>query len=332
MIDFKGRSLLITGGTGSFGKALLKNLINSNLKLRRIIIFSRDELKQFELQKLYSEKRYPFLRFFLGDVRDLRRLQYAFKDVDYVIHAAALKQVPAAEYNPFEFIKTNILGAQNIIEATLSNNVKKVIALSTDKAVSPLNLYGATKLCSDKLFLAANNITGNQKSSFSIVRYGNVFGSRGSVYHEFLRQRKNKNFEITHKEMTRFNINMEDAIKMVLWVLKNSIGAEVFVPKLSSFRIVDLAKAIDKDSKINYVGIRPGEKIHEELITDSDSIHTVSIKNYYVVLNYNKKLIKSYYKKFRAKKVPLNFSYNSGHNENLLNLVEIKKIINNFSI
>jgi UDP-N-acetylglucosamine 4,6-dehydratase (inverting) len=332
MIDFKGRSLLITGGTGSFGKALLKNLINSNLKLRRIIIFSRDELKQFELQKLYSEKRYPFLRFFLGDVRDLRRLQYAFKDVDYVVHAAALKQVPAAEYNPFEFIKTNILGAQNIIEATLSNNVKKVIALSTDKAVSPLNLYGATKLCSDKLFLAANNITGNQKSSFSIVRYGNVFGSRGSVYHEFLRQRKNKNFEITHKEMTRFNINMEDAIKMVLWVLKNSIGAEVFVPKLSSFRIVDLAKAIDKDSIINYVGIRPGEKIHEELITDSDSFHTVSIKNYYVVLNYNKKLIKSYYKKFKAKKVPLNFSYNSGHNENLLNLVEIKKIINNFSI
>jgi UDP-N-acetylglucosamine 4,6-dehydratase (inverting) len=332
MIDFKGRSLLITGGTGSFGKALLKNLINSNLKLRRIIIFSRDELKQFELQKLYSEKRYPFLRFFLGDVRDLRRLQYAFKDVDYVVHAAALKQVPAAEYNPFEFIKTNILGAQNIIEATLSNNVKKVIALSTDKAVSPLNLYGATKLCSDKLFLAANNITGNQKSSFSIVRYGNVFGSRGSVYHEFLRQRKNKNFEITHKEMTRFNINMEDAIKMVLWVLKNSIGAEVFVPKLSSFRIVDLAKAIDKDSIINYVGIRPGEKIHEELITDSDSFHTVSIKNYYVVLNYNKKLIKSYYKKFKAKKVPLNFSYNSGHNKNLLNLVEIKKIINNFSI
>jgi UDP-N-acetylglucosamine 4,6-dehydratase len=332
MIDFKGRSLLITGGTGSFGKALLKNLINSNLKLRRIIIFSRDELKQFELQKLYSEKRYPFLRFFLGDVRDLRRLQYAFKDVDYVVHAAALKQVPAAEYNPFEFIKTNILGAQNIIEATLSNNVKKVIALSTDKAVSPLNLYGATKLCSDKLFLAANNITGNQKSSFSIVRYGNVFGSRGSVYHEFLRQRKNKNFEITHKEMTRFNINMEDAIKTVLWVLKNSIGAEVFVPKLSSFRIVDLAKAIDKDSIINYVGIRPGEKIHEELITDSDSFHTVSIKNYYVVLNYNKKLIKSYYKKFKAKKVPLNFSYNSGHNENLLNLVEIKKIINNFSI
>jgi UDP-N-acetylglucosamine 4,6-dehydratase (inverting) len=327
---FKGKSLLITGGTGSFGKALLKKLIDANVKLRRLIIFSRDELKQFELEKVYSVKKYPFLRYFLGDVRDLQRLQYAFKDVDYVVHAAALKQVPAAEYNPFEFIKTNVLGAHNIIEAALSSNVKKVLALSTDKAVSPSNLYGATKLCSDKLFIAANNIFGNKNLSFSVVRYGNVFGSRGSVLHEFLRQEKMKAFEITDKRMTRFNIDLEIAVNMVLWVLKNSIGAEIFIPKLPSLRIIDLAKAINPNCKIIFTGMRPGEKLHEELITNNDNINVLDIKKYYIIMDSNISRRKFLTKKFNGKKVSSNFCYNSEDNNYYLNLVEIKKLINRY--
>jgi UDP-N-acetylglucosamine 4,6-dehydratase len=326
----KGKSLLITGATGSFGKALLKKLIDANLQLRKIIIFSRDELKQFELEKIYNEKKYPFLRYFLGDVRELQRLQYAFKDVDYVIHAAALKQVPAAEYNPFEFIKTNILGAQNIIEAALSNKVKKVIALSTDKAVSPLNLYGATKLCSDKLFISANNISGTKSLSFSVVRYGNVFGSRGSVLHEFLRQEKKNFFEITDKRMTRFNIDLEDAVNMVLWVLKNSTGGEIFIPKLPSIRIIDLAKAINPKCKLVFTGIRPGEKLHEELITKNDSSNVIDIKKYYVILTHNESLRRNFLKKFKGKKVNFDFCYNSEENHNYLNLFQIKKLINKY--
>jgi UDP-N-acetylglucosamine 4,6-dehydratase (inverting) len=326
---FRNKTILITGGTGSFGKALLKKLIDSNLGLKKIIIFSRDELKQFELQKLYSLEKYPFLRFFLGDIRDSNRLNYAFKEVDYVIHAAALKQVPAAEYNPFEFIQTNVLGVQNIIESSLTNNVKKVIALSTDKAVSPLNLYGATKLCGEKLFISANNYSGSRKISFSVVRYGNVFGSRGSVFHEFIRQKENRLFEITDKNMTRFNIEMNDAVEMVIWVLRNSVGNEIFIPKLSSIKIIDLAKAIDHNCKIIFKGIRAGEKLHEELVSNSESLNIFDIEKYYIILN-NNSVRNHYFKKFKAKRINSNFSYNSETNKNFLDIKEIKKIIDNY--
>lgn len=330
MINLKGKSLLITGGTGSFGRAFLDHLLASNVNFKRIVIFSRDELKQHELQKIYSIERYPFLRFFLGDIRDLQRLNYAFKGIDYVIHAAALKQVPAAEYNPFEFIKTNIIGSQNIIEAAIYNNVKKIIALSTDKAVSPANLYGATKLCAEKLFFSAQSFAASKKISFSVVRYGNVFGSRGSVFHEFKRQKERKLFEITNKEMTRFNINMSDAIKMVLWTLENSIGNEIFVPKLSSMKVIDLAKAIDSRCKIIFTGIRPGEKIHEELISREESQNTYDIKKYYIILNNNANTVKYYLNKFRARKIDSSFVYESGTNKSFLNIDQIKKIVNNY--
>ena len=281
---FKDKTILITGGTGSFGKALLKYLLINHKDIKKIIIFSRDELKQFEMLGKFSEKKYPNIRFFLGDIRDIDRLNRAMEEVDYVIHAAALKQVPAAEYNPFEVIKTNVIGAQNIIEACLNSNVKKVIALSTDKACAPINLYGATKLCSDKLFISANNITGKRNLSFSVVRYGNVMGSRGSVIPEFFKQKKSGSINITNKNMTRFSITMQESIDLVLWALKNSIGGEIFVPKIPSYKILDLAKAVAPAAKINIVGLRPGEKIHEELITDNESNYAIILKKYYVIL------------------------------------------------
>ena len=258
--------------------------------LKKIIIFSRDELKQHEMRisKEFNENKYKNLRYFIGDVRDRERLQQALKEVDYVVHAAALKQVPTGEYNPFEVIKTNVMGAENLITASIICKVKKVIALSTDKAVSPVNLYGASKLCSDKLFISSNNIVGNQKISFSVVRYGNVTGSRGSVIPEFEKQ-KNKEFSITDKSMTRFNISLNASVDMVIWSLKNTIGGEVIVPKLKSFKIIDLAKAIDKKAKIKFIGIRQGEKIHEELISAPDNLYTYDIKNYYVILQNNQK-------------------------------------------
>ena len=330
MINLKNRSLLITGATGSFGRAFLDHLLTRNVNFKRIVIFSRDELKQHELQKIYSTERYPFLRFFLGDIRDLQRLNYAFKGIDYVVHAAALKQVPAAEYNPFEFIKTNIIGSQNIIEAAIYNNVKKIIALSTDKAVSPVNLYGATKLCAEKLFFSAQSFAASKKISFSVVRYGNVFGSRGSVFHEFKRQKEKKLFEITNKEMTRFNINMDEAIDMVLWVLKNSIGSEIFVPKLPSLRVIDLASAIDSKCKIIFTGIRMGEKIHEELISKGESQNAYDIKKYYVILNKNSNIIKYYLNKFKARKIDSSFVYESGTNKSFLSIDQIKKIISKY--
>ncbi|MDB4279954.1 UDP-N-acetylglucosamine 4,6-dehydratase (inverting), partial [bacterium] len=283
---FKNQTILITGGTGSFGKAFLKYLLFNHKDIKRIIVFSRDELKQFDLSMQFSEKKYPNIRYFLGDIRDKDRLDRAMEDVDYVVHAAALKQVPAAEYNPFEVIKTNVIGAQNIVEACLDSKVKKVIALSTDKACAPINLYGATKLCSDKLFISANNIIGKRNLSFSVVRYGNVMGSRGSVIPEFFKQKKTGSINITNKNMTRFNITMQESIDLVVWALKNSIGGEIFVPKIPSYRILDLAKAIAPDAKINIIGQRPGEKIHEELITKSESVHTVDLKKYYAILTF----------------------------------------------
>ena len=329
---FKNKTILITGGTGSFGKAFLKYLLINHKDIKKIIIFSRDELKQFELSTQFSEKKYPNIRYFLGDIRDKDRLDRAMEGVDYVIHAAALKQVPAAEYNPFEVIKTNVIGAQNIIEACLNTNVKKVIALSTDKACAPINLYGATKLCSDKLFISANNIVGKRKLSFSVVRYGNVMGSRGSVIPEFFKQKKSGSINITNKNMTRFNITMQQSIDLVIWSLKNSIGGEIFVPKIPSYKILDLAKTIAPEAKINIIGTRPGEKIHEELITESESGNAVELKKYFVILtslitDSNGKALKNYWNPKKNKKIKKEFSYKSNTNNDFLSVENIKKLI-----
>ena len=326
MTFLKNKSLLITGGTGSFGKAFVKEIISNYSDIKKLIIYSRDELKQFEFSQELNEKKYKFLRFFIGDVRDYNRLNRALENVDYVVHAAALKQVVTSEYNPFETIKTNIMGAQNLIEGCLNQSVKKVIALSTDKASSPINLYGATKLCSDKLFISANNIKGYRKLSFSVARYGNVMGSRGSVIPIFNEQKTNKILKITDKKMTRFGMLLEESVNLVLYALKNSVGGEIFVPKISSFKIVDLAKAICENCKIKIIGIRPGEKLHEELISANESNNTIDIGKYYLILNQEKELTK-FYKKY--KKVPDNFTYNSFNNKSYFSVNQLRKILIN---
>lgn len=323
------KSILITGGTGSFGQYFVSYLLKNYKKFKRIVIFSRDELKQFDMQKKYPKKKYPQLRFFLGDVRDITRLNKAVKNVDCIIHAAALKQVEASEYNAFEFIKTNIIGAQNIVDVAIENNIKKVIALSTDKAAAPINLYGATKLCSDKIFSSANNYAGDDSFRFSVVRYGNVMFSRGSVMPLFLKiSKSNQPFPITSKEMTRFNITLDESVKMVIWALQNSQGGEIFVPKIPSYKLTDLAKAIDPNKKQKIIGLRPGEKIHEELITSSDSYMTYDLKKYYAILNPLNKKVKNYYEKKIKKKFPEGISYNSLNNNNYLNISQLKKLIN----
>tara|TARA_B100000965_G_scaffold405402_1_gene439400 strand:- start:478 stop:1470 length:993 start_codon:yes stop_codon:yes gene_type:complete len=327
---FKNKSILITGGTGSFGKAFIKNLLIKKYPLRKIIVFSRDELKQHHMSQdsIFNERKNSQLRYFIGDVRDEERVKHALKEVDYIIHAAALKQVPAAEYNPQEFIKTNVLGTQNIVNSCLATNVKKAILLSTDKASSPINLYGATKLCADKLFTSANNITGKKNISFSVVRYGNVMGSRGSVIETFLKQKKKKQITITHPEMTRFNIFLEQAVEMVMWSLKNCIGGEIVVPKIPSFKVLDLAKSFGKNIKVKVVGIRPGEKIHEEMISVYDAINTIELRNYYIIVpDY---LVKYYKKNKIGKKLAKDFCYNSETNKNFLKINDLKKIINKF--
>ncbi len=328
---FKNKSILITGGTGSFGKKFVEKLTSRYNNFKRLIIFSRDELKQFEMQKKYPISKFPYIRFYLGDIRDLNRLKQALEDVDILVHAAALKQVPAAEYNPIEFIKTNVLGAQNIIESSIANNVSKIISLSTDKAAAPINLYGASKLCSDKLFIAANNIIGKRKMSFSIVRYGNVFGSRGSVFPLFKQLDKEKNyFPITDAKMTRFNLTLEEGVEIVLWSLKNSLGGEIIVPKLNSFKVVDLAKAINNKKINKIVGIRPGEKIHEELITEADSVNTIDIGDYYIILPNKNNVYLNHYKKVSKKLIKSlkRFSYNSFNNNNYLTINELKNLVN----
>ena len=328
-MSLNNKSILITGGTGSFGRKFTKYVLRKFPKLKKLVIFSRDELKQHEMSEEFSEKKYPMIRYFIGDIRDLKRLNLALNGIDVVIHAAALKQVPTAEYNPFECIQTNIHGAQNIIESSLYNNVKQVIALSTDKAVAPINLYGATKLCSDKLFIAANNIKGKQKIKFSIVRYGNVMNSRGSIVPFFQKKKKQGILPITHKDMSRFNISLEDSVKLVIWALENSFtGGEIFVPKIPSYRILDLAKAICLKCKIKYIGIRPGEKIYEELITTSESTNTIDLGSNYVILNGSNKIGRKKFLSIKgAKKVKLGFSYNSKENKNILSVNELKKII-----
>jgi UDP-N-acetylglucosamine 4,6-dehydratase len=321
----KNKSILITGGTGSFGKNFLFHIQKKFNFFRRVIVFSRDELKQYELSKSLEPSFLKKVRFFLGDIRDYQRLLRAVQDVDIIIHAAALKQVPAAEYDPFEFVKTNIIGAQNIIEASLNSKVQNVVALSTDKAASPINLYGATKLCSDKLFSAANNIIGKKKIKFSIVRYGNVMNSRGSVIPLFKQFSQKGYFPVTDGNMTRFNITLNQAIDMVLWVLQNSKGGEIFVPKIPSYNILDLTKAINPKNKIKYIGIRPGEKINEEMISTNDSYNTYDLGKYYAILNPSNVKTLKYYKKF--KKFKKGKSYNSKDNEKFLTVVELKKLI-----
>jgi len=276
--------ILITGGTGSFGKAFVKTVLDRYPEIKRLVVFSRDELKQWEMQQQFPLDKYPQLRFFLGDIRDQDRLKRALERVDTVVHAAALKQVPAAEYNPMEFIKTNVLGAENLVQACLDTNVERVVALSTDKAAAPINLYGATKLCSDKLFIAANNIRGDRNLVFSVVRYGNVMGSRGSVIPFFLEKSKTGVLPITDSSMTRFNISLQEGVQMVLWSLENTLGGELFVPKIPSYRITDVAEAIGPSCEKPVVGIRPGEKIHEEMITSSDSFTTIDLGAYYAIL------------------------------------------------
>jgi len=331
---FNNKIILITGGTGSFGNEFVKTLIQKYKKIRKLIIFSRDELKQHEMSKIFSEEKYKFIRYFLGDIRDRERVFTALKGVDYVVHAAALKQVPKAEYNPFEYIKTNILGAQNLVEGCIEQKIKKVVALSTDKAAAPINLYGATKLCSDKLFIAANNITGFGGSNFSVVRYGNVLGSRGSLV-DVLNKNQNKNFfQITDREMTRFNITLEESVNHVLWSFKNSPGGDILVPKLKSYRFLDLINAYNPNFELKEIGIRPGEKIHEEMITESDSLNTLELKNYFVILpaTFSENKIantKKYYKKkFKAKLLKKGFKYNSGNNPNFLSKKELKSFFN----
>ncbi|WP_426208446.1 UDP-N-acetylglucosamine 4,6-dehydratase (inverting) [Massilia sp. TWP1-3-3] len=322
------KSILITGGTGSFGKAFVRTVLQRYPDIKRLVIFSRDELKQYDMAQEFSDTKYTGIRYFIGDVRDEARLRRALEGIDIVIHAAALKQVPAAEYNPFECIKTNVLGAQNLIEACLDSKVQRVVALSTDKAAAPINLYGATKLCSDKLFVAANNIKGSRDIRFSVVRYGNVMGSRGSVIPFFLDKRASGVLPITDAAMTRFNISLQEGVDMVLWSIEHALGGEVLVPKIPSYRITDVAEAIGPECARPVIGVRPGEKIHEEMITASDSFNTVDIGKYYAILPMGARYsIQDYCQQMGGVPVAPGFSYDSGTNEHFLTAAELRELI-----
>ena len=330
------KTILITGGTGSFGKRFISTILE-RYKPKKIIVYSRDELKQFEMQNiepfLTADKK-EIMRFYIGDVRDLERLKRAMEDVDVVIHAAALKQVPAAEYNPFEAVKTNVIGGQNVIDATMaSSSVRKVIALSTDKAAAPINLYGATKLTSDKLFIAANNFKGKRNIKYSVVRYGNVMGSRGSVIPFFIRKSKEGVLPVTDERMTRFNITLQQGVDFVLACLEKMWGGELFVPKIPSYRIMDLANAVDHKCKIEIVGIRSGEKIHEEMITETDSLNTIEFENYFVILP---TILRELWEKEKFRKesnstegqyCKFGFKYSSDMNKHFLTVEELKELI-----
>jgi UDP-N-acetylglucosamine 4,6-dehydratase (inverting) len=322
------KSVLVTGGTGSFGKAFVHTVLSRYPQVRRLVIYSRDELKQFEMAQGLPASQYPQLRFFIGDVRDQARLTRALEGIDIVVHAAALKQVPAAEYNPFECIKTNVLGAQNLIEACLDSKVQRVVALSTDKAAAPINLYGATKLCSDKLFVAANNIKGTRDLRFSVVRYGNVMGSRGSVIPFFADRRASGVLPITHPEMTRFNISLQEGVDMVLWSVEHAWGGEILVPKIPSYRITDVASAVAPEARQTVVGIRPGEKIHEEMITASDSPNTVDLGPYFAILpSGGEYTVDDYCQRNGAQRVRPGFSYDSGSNPDFLSVPQLRDLI-----
>jgi UDP-N-acetylglucosamine 4,6-dehydratase/5-epimerase len=328
MLDLNDKSLLITGGTGSLGKALTSHILTTFPRIKRLVIFSRDEQKQFQMEQEFPHAQFPQLRFFIGDVRDADRLTRAFKGVDYIIHAAAMKHVPIAEYNPDECVKTNIGGAQNVINASLETGIQRVVALSTDKACAPINLYGATKLTSDKLFIAANNIKGWNPIRFSVVRYGNVMGSNGSVIPFFLKKRKEGVLPITDPNMTRFNITLQGGVDMVMHALEHAWGGELFVPKIPSYKIMDVADAIGPECKKQVSGIRPGEKLHEEMITSSDSFYTYDLGKYYVVLpsvtTWN---LQEFIKSHNATKVKEGFRYNSAENQEWVSIEELRQLI-----
>lgn len=328
MLDLNGKSILITGGTGSLGKHLTKTIFAKFPNVKRLVIFSRDEQKQFEMAQEYPHSTYPAIRYFIGDVRDADRLKKAMKDIEYVIHTAAMKHVPIAEYNPMECVKTNVLGAENVINAALETDVKNVVALSTDKAAAPINLYGATKLCSDKLFVAANNIKGKHDIKFSVVRYGNVMGSNGSVIPFFIKKRKEGVLPITDANMTRFNISLQEGVDLVLHAMETAWGGEIFVPKIPSYKLTDVATAVSPNCKQEIVGIRPGEKVHEEMITSSDSFSTYDLGKYYAILpqvpNFN---VSKYINHFKAVAVEKGFQYNSGSNKEFIGVDEIRKLI-----
>lgn len=328
MFNFESRSVLVTGGTGSFGKAFVRAVLARHPGIRRLVVYSRDELKQFEMSQEFPQSSSSPMRYFIGDVRDGPRLKRACEGIDTIIHAAALKQVPAAEYNPMECILTNIHGAQNVIEAALDSGVRDVVALSTDKAAAPINLYGATKLCSDKLFVAANNMKGTREIKFSVVRYGNVLGSRGSVVPFFLKKRHDGTLPITDPAMTRFNISLEEGVSLVLRALEIAWGGEIFVPKIPSYVITEMAKAIAPSCRQEIVGIRPGEKIHEEMITASDSFNTVDLGRVYAILPQTFRFTTDRYcHTTGAKPVPQGFTYNSGANTEWLTAEMLRELI-----
>jgi UDP-N-acetylglucosamine 4,6-dehydratase (inverting) len=323
-----GKSILVTGGTGSFGKKFVETILLSYPEIRRVVVYSRDELKQFEMGQQFPEERFPGIRYFIGDVRDKERLTRAMEGIDIVIHAAALKQVPACEYNPFEAIKTNVMGAQNVIEAAIDNGVRQVVALSTDKAAAPINLYGATKLCSDKLFVAANNFKGSRDLKFSVVRYGNVMGSRGSVLPFFLSRRASGVIPITDERMTRFNITLEEGVKLVMYALENMWGGEIFVPKIPSYRITDVAEAVAPGCRTEIVGIRPGEKLHEEMITLTDALSTVEFERYFVILPSIRLWdVEAFVTAFGGRFCGDGFCYNSGTNSQWLSVPELRELV-----
>lgn len=328
MLDLNGKSILITGGTGSFGKMFTKLILERNPDVKRLVILSRDEQKHFNMSMEFPISKYPAMRYFIGDVRDKARLVRAFENIDIVIHAAAMKHVHLAEYNPSECIKTNVRGAENVIAAAIKCGVKDVVALSTDKACAPINLYGATKLTSDKLFIAANNIKGSRDIKFSVVRYGNVMGSNGSVMPFFLKKRKDGVLPITDKKMTRFNISLNDGCQMVFDAIEKAWGGELFVPKIPSYKITDVATAIAPDCRQDVIGIRPGEKLHEEMITVSDAINTYDIGKYYVILPQKTLFDRTkFINHFNAKLVDPNFSYNSGDNEEWETIESLRELV-----
>ncbi|QIX63057.1 UDP-N-acetylglucosamine 4,6-dehydratase (inverting) [Hymenobacter lutimineralis] len=327
-LDLNHKSILVTGGTGSFGKQFVQTVFEKYPQVKRLVVYSRDELKQFEMSQTFPNSKYPAIRYFIGDVRDPERMKRACEGIDIIVHAAALKQVPAAEYNPMECIKTNIFGAENVINAALDCGVQEVVALSTDKAAAPINLYGATKLCSDKLFVAANNMKGSRNLRFSVVRYGNVIGSRGSVVPFFLQRRASGVLPITHPDMTRFNISLEEGVDLVLYALEHAWGGEIFVPKIPSYKITEVAKAIGPNCHQEIVGIRPGEKLHEEMITETDALSTVELDKYYVILPFTPRWdVEEFIQRFNGRRVEPGFHYDSSNNTEWLTVDQIREEI-----